>query len=120
MITHKSKKREIEDLQRLLVAAGYITKLKESERGRWTKRTQKAVRAVYRGLGWNHPEDGRWITGPALAAIAAASHDHAVARGMSRSSTGRGAAGPGTHAGGPGTHAGGPGTHAGGPGTHAG
>ena len=104
----------------MLVSAGYLVELDAAERGRWREQTQAAVLEAYRGIGWEHPSEGRWITAPALAAIAAASHAHVIVRNESTSRNGKAAAGPGSHAGGPGSHAGGPGSHAGGPGSHAG
>jgi hypothetical protein len=89
MITEKSKKREIADLQRLLMSLGYMDWTVASTVGKWGKATQQAVRVGYDRLGWDHPKNGRWVSAAALAAMAA----HL-----------------GTPAGGGGTHAGGGGT----------
>ncbi len=118
MITNKSSKREIKDLQRLLLSVGLMEFTASSASGKWGAETQEAVLRGYTVLGWDHPSNGRWISGPALAALASALHQHAVP-GASEP-TGEGVGGGGTHAGGGGTHAGGGGTHAGGGGTHAG
>ena len=124
MITKKSDKREIRDLQRLLIATGYLTLAKRSDRGWWSSETQAAVQAVYRTLGWEHPPKGKWITSAALAAISGAEHHHhidGVSSGESHTSGGgTHAGGTGSHAGGTGSHAGGTGSHAGGTGSHAG
>ncbi len=120
MITHDSQREEIEDLQRLLINLGYLTELDESERGQWGERTHQAVLAAYRGIGWPRPTYGRWITLPALAALAAAGHAHDIDRTARSTGTGRGVGGPGSYTGGPGSHTGGPGSHTGGPGSHTG
>ena len=124
MITKKSGKREIRDLQRLLIATGYLTLAKHSDRGWWSSETQEAVLAVYRRLGWEHPPKGKWITSAALAALASAEHHHHIGgpgSGETRTSGGEAhAGGTGSHAGGTGSHAGGTGSHAGGTGSHDG
>ena len=105
MITQKSSKREIRDLQRLLISVGHLTWTVDAKSGKWGRETQDAVAAAYAAIGWDHAPKGRWISAAALAAIAAGLPP-----------TG----GPGSHAGGPGSHAGGAGSHAGGAGSHAG
>jgi pyruvate/2-oxoglutarate dehydrogenase complex dihydrolipoamide acyltransferase (E2) component len=70
VITNKSSKREIRDLQRLLLAVGLMEFTPSSKGGKWGDETQEAVVRAYQHLGWDHPEDGRFITAPALAAIA--------------------------------------------------
>ncbi len=105
MITNKSSKREIRDLQRLLLAVGLMEFTPSSKGGKWGAETQDAVVRAYEHLGWDHPEDGRWITAPALAAIASATHQHVLDDGERAIPTSWGAGG-GSHAGGGGSHAG--------------
>jgi hypothetical protein len=78
MITGKSRKREIRDLQRLLLSVGLMELTSEAEDGKWGLATQAAVLLAYTRLGWDHPTDGRWISAPALAAIASAMHQHTI------------------------------------------
>ena len=47
--------------------------------GVWGDETQRGVLAAYTQFGWDHPVDARWISAPALAAVAAALHMHGVA-----------------------------------------
>jgi hypothetical protein len=109
MITRKSHKREISDLQRLLLSLGLMSFTDTTKSGQWGDETQAGVVRLYDHLGWAHPAKGRWVTAPALAAIASALHTHES-----------GVGGTGSHAGGTGSHAGGTGSHAGGTGSHAG
>jgi hypothetical protein len=81
MITEKSGKREIKDLQRLLLSVGLMKFKSSSKSGKWGKETQKAVLKAYTRLGWHHPKDGRWISAPALAALAASMHRNAIGGG---------------------------------------
>ncbi|MGI9644254.1 MAG: hypothetical protein ACR2O6_02980, partial [Ilumatobacteraceae bacterium] len=121
MITNRSKKREIRDLQRLLVTLGYMAAPRGKDKGWWSNETQEAVITAHKMIGWPHPSDGKWVSAPALAMMAATAHSHGVDQdGKSTSFVRTFAGGPGTYAGGPGTYAGGPGTYAGGPGTYAG
>ena len=117
MITHKSKKREIRDLQKLLLSLDLLAYSDDVDNGVWDDATQAAVVGLYQHLGWSHGAHDRWVTTPALAAISSAIHHHAVG---DDGATGPGTGGPGTHTGGPGSHTGGPGSHTGGPGTHTG
>ncbi len=70
MITNTSSKREIKDLQRLLLAVGLMEFTASTKSGKWGAETQEAVLRAYTKLGWDHPADGRWISAPALAAVA--------------------------------------------------
>jgi hypothetical protein len=81
MISNTSKKREIKDLQRLLLAVGLMRPKGAAKwkAGVWGDETQRGVLAAYTQLGWDHPVDARWISAPALAAVAAALHVHGVA-----------------------------------------
>ena len=47
MITSKSRKREIRDLQRLLLAVGLMELTSEDEDGKWGNRTHAAVLLAY-------------------------------------------------------------------------
>jgi hypothetical protein len=118
MVTGESSTREIKDLQRLLLSVGLMEFTASTESGKWGVETQEAVLRGYEMLGWEHPADGRWISTPALAALASAMHHHSVAG--ADTPTGEGIGGGGSHAGGGGSHAGGGGSHAGGGGSHAG
>ena len=118
MITGKSRKREIRDLQRLLLSVGLMELSSEAEDGKWGIGTQAAVLLAYSRLGWDHPPDGRWISAPALAAIASAMHQHSIDG--SDAPTGGGIGGGGSHIGGGGSHIGGGGSHIGGGGSHIG
>ena len=113
MITESSDAAEIKDLQRLLIAVGLLEFRSSSRNGTWDDETHDAVLLAYTRLGWDHAADEKWISAPALAAIAAALHTHG-------SGTDGGVGGPGSHIGGPGSHIGGPGSHIGGPGSHIG
>jgi hypothetical protein len=73
MISTKSKKREIADLQRFLSEAGYLDFGESSQAGEWDADTTAAVVGVYEDLGWEHPKAGTWISAAALAAMAAGS-----------------------------------------------
>ncbi len=85
MITSKSKKREIADLQRFLSDTGHLDWAEASdETGEWGSDTSAAVVAVYDDLGWDHPTAGTWISSAAMAAIAGGS-DRSGGGGMSRS-----------------------------------
>ena len=117
MITDKSSKREIRDLQRLLLSVGLMEFTASSKSGKWGDETQQAVLDGYTRLGWDHPAKGRWISSPAVAAIAAALHQHAV-DGDGQASVSFG--GGGTQMGGGGTQMGGGGTQMGGGGTQMG
>ena len=55
MITNRSKKREIRDLQRLLVSLGYLTAPTGEDKGWWSAETQEAVVTAYKMIGWDHP-----------------------------------------------------------------
>ncbi len=110
MVTFKSKKREIADLQRLLLSVGLLDASDKSTDGVWGDATQGAVVRLYADLGWSHPTYGRWVTTPALAAISV------VLRSEFESGTGGG----GSHTGGGGSHTGGGGSHTGGGGSHTG
>jgi len=81
MISNTSNKREIKDLQRLLLAVGLMRPKGAAKwkGGVWGDETQRGVLAAYTQLGWDHPVDARWISAPALAAVAAALHVHGVA-----------------------------------------
>jgi hypothetical protein len=116
MITSQSDQREIEDLQRLLLALGLMEFTASSRSGVWGDETQQAVLAAYAKLGWAHDEDATWITAPALAALASALHQHPV---DDDDTTGEGVGG-GSHIGGSGSHIGGSGSHIGGSGSHIG
>ena len=122
MITNKSRKREIKDLQRLLLAVGLMELTTEAESGKWGPGTQAAVLLAYAQLGWDHPADGRWISAPALAATASAMHQHTIAGSETPTSGGSGShiGGSGSHIGGSGSHIGGSGSHIGGSGSHIG
>ena len=104
MITYNSKKREISDLQRLLTSLGLIPSTEQTTEGVWDPVTQAGVNRLYDHLGWNHPNDGRWVTAPALAAIASALHQHALESDASTTALGTG--GGGSHTGGGGSHTG--------------
>ena len=104
MITDQSSKREIKDLQRLLLSVGLMKFKSSSKSGKWGKETQNAVLDAYTRLGWHHPKDGRWISGAALAAVAASMHQHAIGR---AGLTSGGFGGGGTQMGGGGTQMGG-------------
>ncbi len=117
MITNKSRRREIRDLQRLLSAVGLMD-TSDGIDGKWGARTQVAVLLAYTRLGWDHPVAGQWISAPALAAIASSLHQHTIAG--SESPTGVGIGGSGSHIGGSGSHIGGSGSHIGGSGSHIG
>ena len=99
MISDKSDKREIRDLQRLLISLGHLNWTVDAKSGKWGRETQDAVLSGYHGLGWEHPRKGKWVTSAAMAAMAA---------GIAA------AGGGGSHAGGGGSHAAGGGRHAGG------
>ena len=71
MITEKSGQDEIRDLQRLLISVGLMEFRASSRNGRWDDKTQEAVMLAYTRLGWDHDEDAKWISAPALAAVAA-------------------------------------------------
>src|SRR6056297_3001074 len=114
MISKKSPKREIKDLQRLLLAVGLMEFTSSSKSGVWGDETQEAVLAEYTHLGWDHPAKGKWISAPALAAVAAALHRHDV----DGTATSGGVGGSGSHIGGSGSHIGGSGSHIGGSGSH--
>ena len=58
MINDKSSKREIKDLQRLLLSVGLMKFKSSSKSGKWGKQTQKAVLQGYTQLGWHHPKKG--------------------------------------------------------------
>jgi hypothetical protein len=116
VVTDESSKREIEDLQRLLLAVGLMEFTSSSKSGLWGDETQQAVIAAYTQLGWDHPADGKWISTPALAAVAAALHRHDV----DGAATSSGIGGSGSHIGGSGSHIGGSGSHIGGSGSHIG
>lgn len=74
MISTKSKKREIADLQRFLTEAGYLDWGAASDHeGEWGTDTTAAVVAAYEDLGWENPKPGTWISAAALAALAAMS-----------------------------------------------
>ncbi len=141
MITSKSRKREIKDLQRLLLAVGAMELSSEAEDGKWGSATQAGVVVAYTRLGWDHPDDGRWISAPALAALASAMH-HTIdgsdggagaggsnigaggsnigAGGSNIGAGGSNIGGSGSHIGGSGSHIGGSGSHIGGSGSHIG
>lgn len=78
MITNRSEKGEIRDLQRLLLELGFLVWRDDSESGWWGVETQDAVEAAYRFIGWDHPRDGMWVSAAALAAFIGASHKHGV------------------------------------------
>ncbi len=118
MITAKSRKREIRDLQRLLLSVGLMELTSEAEDGKWGLATQAGVLLAYARLGWDHPADGRWISAPALAAVASAMHQHTTDGDEAPTSGGIG--GGGSHIGGGGSHIGGGGSHIGGGGSHIG
>lgn len=88
MITNRSEKHEIRDLQRMLIDLGLLEWCEDSESGWWGSETQEAVRRGYASLGWEHPREGLWVTSAALASLAAAAHHHHVADGAA---TGAGA-----------------------------
>jgi hypothetical protein len=113
VITHVSSSLEIADLQQLLQWAGLMSTT-AFKSGVWGEQTQRGVQGAYARLGWDHPQDGQWISAPAISAIAALASTRLAS--PDAGSTGGG----GTHAGGGGTHAGGGGTYAGGGGTYAG
>ena len=117
MITNQSDQREIEDLQRLLLAVGLMEFTASSQSGTWGEETQQGVLAAYAELGWHHDDDEMWITDPAIAAIASALHQHAV---DNSGTTGEGVGGRGSHVGGRGSHVGGRGSHVGGSGSQVG
>ena len=124
-ITPKSAKREISDLQRLLLSLGLMKFTNRTESGKWGDETQDAVVALYAQLGWDHDTGDKWVTSPAMAAatgLHAAWHANTVVTGGGSHAGGGGshAGGGGSHAGGGGSHAGGGGSHAGGGGSHAG
>ena len=84
MISSKSKKREIADLQRLLSETDYLDwGATSDETGSWGDDTAAAVVAVYKDLGWDHPKAGTWISAAALAAIGR-SADRSGGGGMTR------------------------------------
>jgi hypothetical protein len=120
MITDKSSKREIKDLQRLLLAAGLMEFTNSSKSGKWGVETQAAVLRAYSRLGWDHDEDDRWISAPALAAVAAILHQHDVAPGASQTSGGLAIGGGGSNIGGGGSNIGGGGSNIGGGGSNIG
>ena len=69
MISTKSKKREIADLQRFLSELGYLDwGSSNDEAGDWGDDTAAAVVAAYGALGWDHPKAGTWISAAAMAA----------------------------------------------------
>ena len=117
MITSQSDHREIEDLQRLLIALGLMEFSASSQSGTWGDETQQGVLAAYAKLKWHHADDEMWITAPALAAVAAALHQHAV---DDSGTTGEGIGGPGSQIGGPGSQIGGSGSQVGGSGSQVG
>lgn len=75
MISQKSKKREIADLQRFLSETGYLDWGPSGEQaGEWGAGTSAAVIALYDALGWDHKDHekaGTWVSAAALAAAAA-------------------------------------------------
>lgn len=115
MITDESPKREIRDLQRLLITLGHLDWTIDATGGKWGKETQAAVVAAYAALGWEHPDDGKWVSAAALAAMAARLPPVGAAGGA-----GSYAGGAGSYAGGAGSYAGGAGSYAGGAGSYAG
>ena len=114
MITDESPKREIRDLQRLLIALGHLNWTVDAKSGVWGRETQEAVLAGYHSLGWDHPRKGTWVTSAALAAMAAQLAIGAAGGGGSH------IGGGGSHIGGGGSHIGGGGSHIGGGGSHIG
>ncbi len=71
-------------------------------------RLERGVLAAYTQLGWDHPVDARWISAPALAAVAAALHVHGVAGQVTSAGVGGGGnIGGGSNIGGGGSHIGG-------------
>jgi hypothetical protein len=118
MITNKSRKREIRDLQRLLMSVGLMEFASTTTSGEWGDETQAAVLRAYTTLGWDHPADGRWITTPALAALTSALHSHTIDGSNTPTSPGTGAGG--SHTGAGGSHTGAGGSHTGAGGSHTG
>ena len=51
MITNRSTKREIRDLQRLLVCLGYMEPATGKDKGWWSAETQAAVVMAYKMIG---------------------------------------------------------------------
>ncbi len=117
MITSQSDQREIEDLQRLLLAVGLMEFTASSRSGAWGDETQQAVLAAYAELGWAHDDDATWISAPALAAIASALHQHPV---DDSGTTGAGVGGSGSQIGGSGSQISGSGSQIGGSGSQIG
>jgi hypothetical protein len=115
MITEREQQPGDADLQELLRAAGLMGSTAPYQAGTWCEQTQRAVLEGYRQLGWKRAQDGRWISSPALAALAARAPINRSAQGGTDS-----AGGAANLAGGPGNLAGGPGNLAGGPGNLAG
>lgn len=76
MITNRSDKHEIRDLQRMLIDLGLLEGAEDFDSGWWGAETQEAVLRGYAHLGWEHPADGLWITSAALASLAANAHHH--------------------------------------------
>ena len=110
-ITPKSAKREISDLQRLLLSLDLMKFTDTTKSGTWGDETQDAVVALYADLGWDHDDDARWITSPAMAA-ATGLHATWHANRTSRAGGGLSVGGGGSHASAGGAHAGGGGSHA--------
>ena len=117
MITNQSDHREIGDLQRLLLSVGLMEFSASTQSGTWGEATQQAVLAAYAKLKWHHDDDAMWISAPALAAIAAALHQHAV---DGNDTTGEGVGGSGSQVGGSGSQVGGSGSQVGGSGSQVG
>ena len=117
MITSQSDEREIEELQRLLLAVGLMEFTPSSRSGTWGNETQQAVLAAYTKLGWDHADDATWISAPALAALASALHQHPV---DDSGATGEGVGGSGSQIGGSGSQIGGSGSQIGGSGSQVG
>ena len=68
MVDENSGEEEIKDLQRMLIHLGLMEFRSSSRNGTWDEPTQQAVLSAYTRLGWDHAEDAKWISAPALAA----------------------------------------------------
>ena len=107
MITSVSSSLEIADLQELLKAARLLETTASFQAGTWCEQTTRAVQEGYRRLGWKRKQEGRWISTPAVAALAAKLMADRAAPGEGN------AGGAGNLAGGAGNLAGGAGNLAG-------
>ncbi|HEY5663641.1 MAG TPA: hypothetical protein VIS05_06365 [Ilumatobacter sp.] len=107
MTSYRSKKRDIKDLQRLLLSLDLLAYSDGATDGVWDDATQAAVVRLYQHLGWKHDSGDRWVTMPALAAITSALHHHRLGDADDHRATGPGTGGAGSHTGGAGSHTGG-------------